>query len=90
GLSRITADLFNNSPLPTHSQLGEKSRWLRKIRIDITKDKKEVIAGNTINLIDKLDAFETKTMSWIVKGSGNVEIKAGAAHCGMATLNTKL
>jgi len=90
GLSRITADLFNNSPLPTHSELGEKSRWLRKIRIDITKDKKEVIAGNTIHLIDKLDAFETKTMSWIVKGSGNVEIKAGAAHCGIATLNTKL
>ena len=90
GLSRITADLFNNSPLPTHSELGEKSRWLRKIRIDITKDKKEVIAGNTINLIDKLDAFETKTMSWIIQGSGNVEIKAGAAHCGIATLNTKL
>lgn len=90
GLSRITADLFNNSPLPTHSELGEKSRWLRKIRIDITKDKKEVIAGNTINLIDKLNAFETKTMSWILQGSGAVEIKAGAAHCGIAKLNVKL
>lgn len=90
GLSRITADLFNNSPLPTHSELGEKSRWLRKIRIDITKDKKEVLAGNTINLINKLDAFETKTLSWIVKGSGSVEIKAGAAHASFATLNVKL
>jgi len=90
GLSRITADLFNNSPLPTHSELGEKSRWLRKIRIDITKDKKEVIAGNTINLIDKLNAFETKTVSWILQGSGAVEIKAGAAHCGIAKINVKL
>lgn len=90
GLNRITADLYNNAPLPTHSELGEKSRWLRKIRIDITKDKKEVLAGNTINLIDKLDAFETKSLSWIVKGSGNVEIKAGAAHTGFAVLNVKL
>jgi hypothetical protein len=90
GLTRITADLYNNSPLPTHSQLGERSRWLRKIRIDITKDKKEVLAGNTINLIDKIDAFESKTLSWIVKGSGNVEIKAGAAHAGFAVLNVKL
>ncbi len=90
GLSRITADLFNNAPLPTHSQLGEKSRWLRKIRIDVTKDKKDVLAGNTINLIDKLGAFETKTLSWIIKGSGSVVIKAGAAHCGIATLNVKL
>ncbi|MEX0998006.1 MAG: M14 family metallopeptidase [Flavobacteriaceae bacterium] len=90
GLSRITADLYNNAPLPTHSELGEKSRWLRKIRIDITKDKKEVLAGNTINLIDKMDAFETKKMSWILKGSGNVEIKAGAPHAGFAVLNVKL
>tara|TARA_R110002072_G_scaffold151503_7_gene300961 strand:- start:4232 stop:5869 length:1638 start_codon:yes stop_codon:yes gene_type:complete len=90
GLSRITADLFNNAPLPTHSELGEKSRWLRKIRIDITKDKKEVLAGNTINLIDKMDAFETKSMSWIIKGSGSVEIKAGAPHAGFAVLNVKL
>ncbi|MBK5215176.1 MAG: peptidase, partial [Flavobacteriaceae bacterium] len=90
GLTRITADLFNNSPLPTHSELGEKSRWLQKIRIDITKDKKEVISGNTINLINKMDAFETKTLSWIVKGSGNAEIKAGAPHCGIATFNVKL
>ncbi len=90
GLSRITADLFNNAPLPTHSELGEKSRWLRKIRIDIVKDKKDVLAGNTINLIDKLGAFETKSLSWIIKGSGSVVIKAGAAHCGIATLNVKL
>lgn len=90
GLSRITADLYNNAPLPTHSELGERSRWLRKIRIDITKDKEEVLAGNTINLIDKLDAFESIPLSWIVKGSGNVEIKAGAAHAGFAVLNVKL
>jgi hypothetical protein len=90
GLSRITADLFNNAPLPTHSELGQKSRWLRKIRVDITKDKKDVLAGNTLNLIEKLEAFETKTLSWIVNGSGTVTIKAGAAHCGIATLDVKL
>ncbi|MBE0424448.1 MAG: peptidase [Lutibacter sp.] len=90
GLTRITADLFNNSPLPTHSELGEKSRWLQKIRIDITKNKEEVISGNTINLLNKMDAFETKTLSWIVKGSGNATIKAGAPHCGIATFNVKL
>jgi hypothetical protein len=90
GLTRITADLYNNAPIPTHSELGERSRWLRKIRIDITKDKKNILAGNTINLIDKIDAFESIPLSWIVKGSGNVEIKAGAAHAGFAVLNIKL
>ncbi|EPA00089.1 hypothetical protein A33Q_0257 [Indibacter alkaliphilus LW1] len=90
GLTRVTADLFNNSPLPTHSDMGEKSRWLRKIRIDINRESKDIISGDKIKLIDKLGAFEKTTLSWIVKGSGNVEIKAGAAHTGIATLNVKL
>jgi len=90
GLTRITADLFNNSALPTHSDMGEKSRWLRKIRVDINKDAKDLISGDKIKLIDKLGAYEKTTLTWIVKGSGSVDIKAGAAHAGIATLNVKL
>jgi hypothetical protein len=90
GLTRITVDLYNNSPLPTHSEMGEKSRWLRKIRIDISKDADELVAGDKIKLLSKLGAFEKTTLSWIVKGSGAVDIKAGAAHTGIVTLNVKL
>ena len=90
GLTRITVDLFNNAPLPTHSELGERSRWLRKIRVDIKKDKEEILAGNSISLINKLGAYETQTLSWVIKGKGTIEIKAGAAHTGFATLNVKL
>lgn len=90
GLTRITADLFNNSPLPTHSQLGERSRWLRKIRVDISKDQKDLVAGEKIQLIRSVGAFEKTTLSWVVRGSGSVDIKAGAAHAGFATLNVKL
>lgn len=90
GLTRITADLFNNSPLPTHSQLGERSRWLRKVRVDISKDAKDLVAGDKKQLIRSIGAFDKASVSWIVKGGGNVDIKAGAAHTGFATLNVKL
>jgi len=90
GLTRITADLFNNSPLPTHSQLGEKSRWLQKLQITVSKNKKDILAGNTIKLTGKLGAYEKETISWIVRGGGSVTIKAGAPHTGYATLNIKL
>lgn len=90
GLTRITADLFNNSLLPTHSDMGEKSRWLRKIRVDISKDAADLVSGEKIKLIEKLGAYEKTTLSWVVKGSGSVDIKAGAAHTGIATLNVKL
>ena len=90
GLTRITLDLYNNSPLPTHSELGERSRWLQKLQITVNKDKKDILAGNTIKLLDKLGAYEKETLSWIVKGGGTVNIKVGAPHTGYATMNVKL
>ncbi len=90
GLTRITVDLFNNSPLPTHSELGAKSRWLQKLQILVDKDKKDIIAGNTIKLADKLDAYEKQTLTWIVKGNGSANIRIGAPHTGYVTTNVKL
>lgn len=89
-LTRITVDLFNNSPLPTHSEMGERSRWLQKLQITVNKDKKDILAGNTIKLSGKLGAYEKETISWIVRGGGNAEVKAGAPHAGYATMNVKL
>lgn len=90
GLTRITADLFNNSPLPTHSEMGGRSRWLQKLQVKVNKEKKDIVAGNTIRLSDKLEAYERETLSWIVRGGGSVTIEAGAPHTGYATLNVKL
>lgn len=90
GLTRVTVDLFNNSPIPTHSQMGERSRWLRKIRVDIETPAEDLISGDKIKLIDSIGAYEKVELSWIVKGNGNLSIKAGAAHTGIATKNIKL
>lgn len=90
GLTRITVDLFNNSPLPTHTEMGNRSRWLQKLQITVNKDKKDIIAGNTIKLVEKLGAYERETLTWIVKGGGTANIKVGAPHTGYATMNVKL
>ncbi|WP_324720118.1 M14 family metallopeptidase [Salinimicrobium sp. HB62] len=90
GLTRITVDLFNNSPLPTHSEMGERSRWLQKLQITVDKEKEDILAGNTIKLSGKLGAYEKETISWIVKGNGTVTVKAGAPHTGYATMKVKL
>lgn len=90
GLTRITVDLFNNSSLPTHSELGEKSRWLQKLQIRFSKDKKDILVGNIIKLVDKLEAYEKQRLSWIVKGGGTATLRIGAPHTGFATMNIKL
>lgn len=90
GLKRISVDLLNNANLPTHSELGQRSRWLRKIRIDISASKNDIVAGHKIELLDRLQALETKSLSWIVKGNGKLNVKAGAPHTGFAELNINL
>jgi hypothetical protein len=90
GLTRVSVDLYNNSPLPTHSEMGARSRWLRKIRIDLDATADKIVSGDKIKLVDSIGAFEKETFSWIVRGSGSVTIKAGAAHAGFATQSVKL
>ncbi len=90
GLKRISVDVLNNANLPTHSELGQRSRWLRKIRIDLSASKENILAGNKIELISKMDARETKSLSWIVKGNGKLTLKAGAPHAGFAEININL
>ena len=90
GLSRVTLDLFNNSAIPTHSEMGEKSRWLRKIRIDMDADTEKIISGNKIELMDSLGAYEKASFSWIIRGAGNVTVKAGASHAGFTSTTIKL
>lgn len=90
GLTRVTIDLFNNSPLPTHSEMGARSRWLRKIKIDVDASADKIVSGDKIKLVDSMGAFEKATFSWIIRGTGNVTLKAGASHAGFATQTVKL
>lgn len=90
GLTRVTLDLFNNSSIPTHSEMGEKSRWLRKIRIDIDATAEKIVSGNKIELMDSLGAYEKASFSWIIRGAGNVTVKAGASHAGFISTTVKL
>ena len=70
--------------------MGERSRWLRKVRVDIDVAPEKLISGDKITLEDSLGAYQKVTYSWIVRGTGNVTIKAGAAHTGFATQTVKL
>jgi hypothetical protein len=89
GLTRITVDLFNNSPLATHSEMGTRSRWLRKLRVDIDVTADQLVSGDKVKLVDSLGAFEKTTFSWIVRSKGPVQLKAGAPHAGFVSQTVK-
>lgn len=91
GLTRITVDLHNAGILPTHTQMGDRSRWLQKVRVELKTDgSQEIISGRKIQLIERIAGDSAMTFTWLVKGGGSVELSAAAAHVGNRTLSIKL
>ncbi|MEL6560900.1 MAG: M14 family metallopeptidase [Bacteroidota bacterium] len=90
-LTRITAEIYNDGLLPTHTQMGDRSRWLRKIKVAIeTGNDQVILSGKKIELIDRIDGDQSMTVSWLIKGKGTVKITAGAAHTGNDEITVKL
>ena len=91
GLTRISVDVHNSGLLPTHTEMGKKSRWLRKIKVAVTLNKnQQIISGREITLVNSIDGDSTKKFSWLIKGNGSVSIEAGTSHTGIDTATIKL
>jgi len=91
GITRISVDVHNSGLLPTHTEMGKKSRWLRKIRVAVTLTKnQQIISGQEITLVTSIDGDSTKEFSWLIKGNGSVRIEAGTSHTGSDSATIKL
>ncbi len=85
-LTRVTAELVNHGQVPTNSELGERSKWLKKIKVSIKTEKgQELVSGRTVELVDRIGAGGSVTHSWLVNGKGKVTLEGGAPHTGIAT-----
>lgn len=92
GMTRITVDVYNAGTLPTHTQMGARSRWIRPIRVEVKlSNGQEVISGRRIMTMSNIAGDASQQISWLIKGKGAIEIEAGAPHAGTdnATVNLK-
>lgn len=91
GITRITVDIHNKGFLPTHTDMGKRSRWLRKIKVEIGLNKdQELISGRKITLVNSIDGDSSRQFTWLVKGKGSVSIDAGTSHTGSDSKTIKL
>lgn len=91
GMTRITVDVYNAGTLPTHTEMGSRSRWLRPIRVELKLSSgQEVISGRRIMTMNNLKGDGSRQYSWLVKGKGSVEIHAGAPHAGTDNVTVNL
>lgn len=83
-LHRVTVTLHNKGNFATASQLGERVKWVRKIRVELMSDSDfTLMSGKAIDISDRLKTDESREYSWLINGSGEFSISAGAVNCGM-------
>jgi hypothetical protein len=90
GLTRVSIDVMNTGALSTHSKLGERSYFLKKMKVQVKTDKQEVVGGRKVQLLNSIEAGATQTFSWLIKGTGTVTIEAGCPTAGTKTVEVTL
>jgi len=90
-LFRITADIVNRGAIPTVSQMGQRVRWVQKTVVRTqAAGNQEVVSGKTVDIIDSIGGYEKVERSWLVRGKGSFEIRAGAENTGFDTHTVRL
>lgn len=83
GLTRITASVINKGVLASHSKLGERSYWVKRINVKLnTSGNQSVISGKKIQVLNSLEGLGSKELTWLVKGSGKIVLEAGSPTTG--------
>lgn len=91
GFTRLTVDVHNQGLLPTHTEMGKRSRWLRKIKVALKLNKnQELISGKDITLVNSIDGDSSQQFTWLIKGSGSVNLEAGTSHTGTDSATIQL
>ena len=92
GLTRITVDIHNKGYLPTHSEMGERTRHVDKLKIELIHNKSQtIVAGKKREVIRKaMVGGEKMEISWLVAGSGSIQIQVSAATIGKETISINL
>jgi hypothetical protein len=91
GLTRITADVINKGALASHSKLGERSYWVKRINVKVnTTGNQSVISGKKTQLLNTLEGYGSQQVTWLIKGSGKVSIEAGSPTTGSKVVEVTL
>lgn len=91
GLTRVSLDVVNKGGMSTHSKLGERSYFIKKIKVAVqTSGKQEVVGGRKIHLLNSIDANGSESFSWVIKGTGKLFIEAGCPTAGNKSIEVTL
>ena len=90
-LTRITVDIINKGALASHTKLGERSYWVKRINVKVnTTGNQSVISGRKIQVLNSLEGYSSQQLTWLIKGNGKLTIEAGSPTTGSKTIDITL
>lgn len=88
---RLEMDIYNQGYFPALTEIGIKTRWVKKPKISLTLDQgQEIISGRPIQLLDSLPGDTGHHISWLVKEKGTITVEAGAPQTGVQVIEVEL
>lgn len=91
GLTRISCSIINTGALPSHTKLGERSYWVKKVVANLTMAAGQtIISGQANQAIDAIEGYGSKKLTWVLKGSGKVTLTVGCPSTGSKSIEISL
>lgn len=90
-LFRVTAEIINNGDFPSVSDMGQRNRWVQKVVIrPQLANNQQMISGKMVEVIDLIDGRSSIERNWLVRGKGNMTIRAGSESTGFKEITVSL
>jgi hypothetical protein len=90
-ITRITATVINKGALASHSKLGERTYWVKRINVNVvTGNNQSVISGKKNQLLNALEGYSSQQLSWLVRGTGKITLEAGSPTTGTKQIDIPL
>ena len=90
-LTRITATVINKGLLPTYAEIGDRVRFVQKVKTELKLGSGQaIVSGKRLNLRGALGVDESEEYTWLVSGTGKLTIEAGCPTAGVQSTEVTL
>lgn len=91
GLTRVTLKVFNSGSFPTLTEVGERSYFLKRVAVNVkTNGNQKIVSGRPMQTLGAIGGHEVTELTWIVQGTGTVDIEVGSPSSGFAKQKVSL
>ena len=91
GLTRVTLQLLNTGDLPTYTSVGDRSYFLKKIVVKVNLNESQtIVSGRKSQSLESIAGKDFKELSWLIKGTGKINIAAGSPTTGSKSIDITL